>query len=166
MTNYMGKCRLQKIMLQMLSDRPELSAKDIKEFARYKKYHGSEWLNADLCDVSFKIYVTGSPCKLVAFEEYRYGIDGSMHQYNRVVTKYNENFEPLTNATWFSGGCALRKQGYKLSEDGSLNPDDFVCYDIAKAATNNKVFNNTVLPLYGERDNDEYDADNDEEMQM
>lgn len=42
MTNYMGKRRLQNILLKMLSDRPELSAKDIKDFATYKTYRGSE----------------------------------------------------------------------------------------------------------------------------
>ncbi len=135
MTNYMGKRRLQNILLQMLSDRPELSTKDLKDFSKYKTYHGSEWLKVGLCnDVRFEIYVTGSSGKSVVFEEYRCGIDGSMYQYNRIVTTYNEDFKPLPMSTWFSGGCALRKNGYKLSEDSSLNPDDFVCYNIAKTA--------------------------------
>ena len=134
MTNYMGKRRLQNILFQMLSDRPELSAKDIKNFAKYKTYRGSEWLRVDLCDVRFEIYATGSSCKAVTFEEYRSDIDGEMYQYNRIVTRYNENFEPLANATWFCGVCALRKIGYTITEDSSLSPDDFVCYNIAKTA--------------------------------
>ncbi len=46
MTNYMGKRRLLKILLQMVSDRPELQAevKKGRDFLTYTTYHGSEWL--------------------------------------------------------------------------------------------------------------------------
>lgn len=144
MTNYMGKRRLFKIMLQMLSDRPELQAqiKEERDFAKYRTYRGSERLKVWMGDRRFEIYVSGAPGKVVSFEEYCInGYDEVMSQYNRILTKYNENFEPLPLATWFSGGCAKRRRGYypfhddKPSDipiDDNLNPDLFVCYDIAK----------------------------------
>lgn len=145
MTNYMGKRRLHKILLQLLSNRPKLQTQVKKiDFANsdYRKYRGSEWLKVYLEDYRFEIYVTGVRCKVVSFEEYISECVGSrMFQYNRIVTKYNENFEPFPLATWFSGGCALRRRGYfpfqndnpsDVPIDSNLNPDLFVCYDIAK----------------------------------
>lgn len=146
MTNYMGKRRLLKILLQTVSDRPELQKqiKRVLNLLDYRTYRGSEWLKIWLDDYRFVIYADGERCKAVSFEEYRDDINGSrMFQYNRIITKYNENFEPLSLATWFSGGCALRRRGYypfhdddKVSDvpitDNNLDPNSFVCYDISK----------------------------------
>lgn len=144
MTNYMGKQRLKKILLQMLSDRPELAAqvKAERDFVKYRTYRGSEWLEIRLGDYEFKVYAMGAPCKSVVFEEYRtdeYG-DVKSQYYNRIETRYDENFEPMPLATWFSGGCECRKRGYlpfqpeiqPEKEAVGLDPDAFVCYDIAK----------------------------------
>ncbi len=152
MTNYMGKRRLRSILLQMLSDRPELQAqfKDEHSFMKYKFYNGSEWLEVQLGRYRFEIYATGATCKAVSFEEYRTDEYGDIiSQHNRIVTKYNENFEPFPLATWFSGGCELRKQGYypfqipepddpffNFDEAANLNPDSFVCRNIAKKQQN------------------------------
>lgn len=150
MTNYMGKRRLFKILMQMLSDRPELQeeVKKERDFLQYKKFRGSEWLKFWLGDSRFKIYADGESCKVVSFVEYRINEYGDvMSQYNRILSKYNENFEPLPLATWFSGGCELRKRGYfpfqperndpafNLDDASGLNPETFVCYDIAKNST-------------------------------
>ncbi len=148
MTNYMGKRRLQSILMQMLSDRPEMQAKIKKErdFMQYKTYRGSEWLKIWLGTCRFEIYADGVRGKAVCFEEYRCDdedayYDEKMLQYNRIVTKYNENFEPLPLDTWFSGGCALRRRGYypfhndnpsDIPVDDNLSPDLFVCYNITK----------------------------------
>lgn len=149
MTNYMGKRRLTAILLQMLSDRPELQAQVKKErdFLKYTTYRGSEWLKFWSGDRRYEINVTGATCKVVSFEEYCInGFNEVMSQYNRILTKYNENFEPLPLATWLSGGCELRKRGYypfqperddfsfNSEEASGLKPDTFVCYDIAKQA--------------------------------
>lgn len=149
MTNYMGKRRLLKIMLQMLSDRPELQAqvKKDRDFLKYTTFRGSEWLKFWLGDCRYEVSATGESYKLVSFKEYRINdLDEVMSLYNQNLTKYNENFEPLPLATWLSGGCDLRKRGYypfqperndpafNLNEVSGLNPDMFVCYDIAKQA--------------------------------
>ncbi len=89
---------------------------------------------------------------MVSFTEYRVnGFDEVMSQYNRILSKYNEDFEPLPLATWFSGGCELRKRGYfpfqperedsayNFDEASGLNPDSFVCYNITKQAQQRKV---------------------------
>lgn len=155
MTNYMGKRRLQNILMQMLCDRPEMQkkVKENRDFMQYKTYRGSEWLMIWLGDCRFKIYADGAHGKTVCFEEYRCDAedayyDENMSQYNRIVTKYNENFEPLPLATWFSGSCELRKYGYfpfsvpepddpyyNFGEVVGLEPDQFVCYDITKNVT-------------------------------
>ena len=144
MTNYMGKRRLLKILLKMLSDRPELLKliKKIPNLLDYRTYRGSEWLKLRLDDYGFEIYASGGSCKAVAFQEYRVdGFGNVMLQYNRIVTKYNEVFEPLPLATWYSGGCEQRKRGYYPFHNDNpsgipvvenLNPDTYVCYDIAK----------------------------------
>lgn len=147
MTNYMGKRRLFKILMQMLSDRPELQAqvKQERDFLQYRNFRGSEWLKLWIGDSRFEIYADGESCKVVSFEEYRdNGVDDVMSQYNRILTKYSKNFEPFPFATWFSGGCELRKRGYypfqperddfsfNSEEASGLNPDTFVCYDISK----------------------------------
>lgn len=150
MTNYMGKRRLYKILLQMLSERPELQeeVKKERDFLQYKKFRGTEWLKIWLGDRRFEISATGEYAVVVSFVEYRINEYGDvMSQFNRVLTKYNNDFEPLPLATWFSGGCELRKRGYfpfqperndpafNFDEASGLNPDSFVCYDIAKAST-------------------------------
>lgn len=149
MTNYMGKRRLLKIMLQMLADRPELQAqvKKDRDFLKYTTYRGSERLNFWFGDYRYEVSAVGMPCKLVSFKEYRVnGFDEVISLYNQILTKYNEIFEPLPFATWLSGGCELRKRGYypfqpelndsafNLDEVSGLTPDSFVCYDIAKQA--------------------------------
>lgn len=151
MTNYMGKRRLTAILLQMLSDRPELQAQVKKDRAlsllKYTTFRGSEWLKFWFGDYRYEVSATGESCKVVSFKEYRVnGFGNVMSEYNRILTKYNENFEPLPLATWFSGGCDLRKRGYypfqperndpayNTDEAAGLDPDDFVCYDIAKRA--------------------------------
>lgn len=152
MTNYMGKQRMQKILMQMLSDRPAMleKVKENRDFIKYKTYRGSEWLKIWLGNCLFEIYADGARDKAVCFEEYRCDdedayYDEKMMQYNRIVTRYNEKFEPFPLATWFSGGCELRKYGYfpfsipepddphyNFDEAAGLEPDQYVCYDIAK----------------------------------
>lgn len=153
MTNYMGKRRLTAILLQMLSDRPELQAqvKKDRNFLKYTTYRGSEWLKfwfSDSCyETCLLLYASGATCKVVSFEENRINsFNDVVSQYNRIVTKYSEIFEPMPLATWFSGGCELRKCGYypfqperndpafNLDEVSGLTPDSFVCYNIAKQA--------------------------------
>lgn len=65
MTNYMGKRRLEKILLQMLSDRPQLQAriKSERDFMKYRTYRGSEWLKIWLGDCRFEIYADGEIAK-------------------------------------------------------------------------------------------------------
>ncbi len=81
MTNYMGKRRLNAILLQMLSDRPELQAqvKKDRDFLKYTTYRGSEWLKFWFGDFRYEINATGAPCKVVSFVEYRVnGFDNVM----------------------------------------------------------------------------------------
>ncbi|MBD5128337.1 MAG: hypothetical protein HDT43_00190 [Ruminococcaceae bacterium] len=147
MTNYMGKRRLLSILIKMLSDCPELQKQIQKErdFMKYSYYRGSEWLKVWLDDCRMEIYADGARCKAVTFTIYRVnGYGDVVSELNRIVTKYSENFEPMPLATWFSGGCEQRKRGYypfhkDIPSDvqpipENLNPDMFVCYDIAKQA--------------------------------
>lgn len=153
MTNYMGKRRMLKILLQMLSDRPELQELIKKEhdFLKYTTFRGSEWLKFWLGDCRYEVSATGEPCKVVSFKEYRVNeFSDVMSLYNQNLTKYTENFEPLPLATWLSGGCELRKRGYypfqperedpayNFDEASGLKPDSFVCYNIAKQSKLNK----------------------------
>lgn len=148
MTNYMGKRRLLKILLQMVSDRLEMQERIKKErdFLKYTTFRGSEWLKFWLGDCRYEVSATGESCKVVSFKEYRVNeFSDVMSLYNQNLTKYNENFEPLPLATWLSGGCELRKRGYypfqperedpayNFDEASGLNSASFVCYDIAKS---------------------------------
>lgn len=145
MTNYMGKRRLEKILMKLLPGKLQAQAKSERSLMKYSTYRGMEWLKAWLGEYRFEVSADYSPCKMVSFTVFRDdGVSAVMSQYERILTKYNENFEPLPLATWFSGGVERRKRGYfpfqpergdeayNAEEAAKFSADDFVCYDIAR----------------------------------
>lgn len=121
MTNYFGKQRLTRILYNYLAQSaPEKLAELKRELKaageyrkdeiRYKKYRGSEWLNASICfadiEYRFEIYAFysfgGAGGKRVTLREYKV-IDGERGD---IVTEafsgfayYDKDFNTITNTT-------------------------------------------------------------------
>lgn len=152
MTNYMGKNRLRKIVLQFLSDRPDV-IKELRSLTKeygsdnifiYSHSHGNEWMKIYHCGGRIELYVCGKQIKTVTINIWKdktdsSGTEGEEH-YDRIVTYYDENFAPIPGAAWLSGkvaGITARATGYHPFADESSVPErsKYVCYGIARQAT-------------------------------
>ena len=147
MTNYMGVNRLKRIIHNYLINVKGIDEKKFKKdslFERYHKFRGCEWLNCGCGEYTIKLFVDGSKAKAVTIEEYRF--DESTEEdvyYDRIITHYDDDFNPLPNATWFSSsvaGIKARKEGGHFFAKGNdeAEANKYVCFDIAKKQQSNE----------------------------
>lgn len=149
MTNYMGVIRLKRIIRNYLINVKGIDEREIKKegifFERYRKGHNCEWLCGGFRKYELEIYVGGVSSKAVTINEYQYYgkyEEEKMH-WDRIITYYDENFNPLPNATWFSSsmaGIKARKEGGRFFADGNneAEANKYVCFDIAKKQQSNE----------------------------
>ncbi|GAB5083225.1 hypothetical protein Osc1_24030 [Hominimerdicola sp. 21CYCFAH17_S] len=125
MTNYMGKNRLKKILMNYLklTDEDKLNAlqanlkKNKKEygfdFIYYKSYRGNEWLDTQVCfdDTTYKIHIFSAVNlkqgnRRVELQEKRVREIDIENIEEKIVFQgsafYSENFEPIPQ-----GSCKL-----------------------------------------------------------
>lgn len=146
MTNYMGVNRLKRIIHNYLINVKGIDERKIKKdslfFERYRKGRGCEWLNCGCGVYTIKLFVDGSKAKAVTIEEYRFNESTEEDVYfDRIITYYDDNFNPFPNATWFSSnvaGIKARKEGgrFFFKGDNEAEANKYVCFDIAKNQQN------------------------------
>lgn len=140
MTNYMGINRLKKIIhnyfVNVIGAPKNFEKKSL--YSAYRKFRGTEWLNCEYGGYTVKVCADGEKGKSVTIEKYKYDESTEEDVYNdRIITFYDNDFQPLPNATWFSSsvaGIKARKEGGYFFEDGSneVEANKYVCFDIAK----------------------------------
>lgn len=127
MTNYFGKSRLIKLFYHYISNRTEYFKSfkaAVKEYGKetmfcYKKYRGSEWLEAHHEGYHFNFYVFGHSTKTIDFKEFQYNCEsdeGELLNKIRIISYYTADFYPALN-----------------NKDKSLD-----CYTIAKKPISQK----------------------------
>ncbi|MDE6726261.1 MAG: hypothetical protein K2J79_11735 [Ruminiclostridium sp.] len=147
MTNYMGVNRLKRIIHNYLINVKGIDEKKFKKdslFERYHKGRGCEWLNCGCGEYTIKLFVDGSKAKDVTIVEYRH--DESTEEdvyYDCITTYYDDDFNPLPNATWFSSsvaGIKARKEGghFFIKGNNEAEANKYVCFDIAKKQQSNE----------------------------
>lgn len=140
MTNYMGITRLKKIIYNYFVNVIGVPKNFEKKrlYSAYRKFRGTEWLNCECGEYTVKVCVDGEKGKSVTIEKYRYDESSEEDVYcDRLITFYDNDFQPLPDATWFSSsvaGIKARKEGGYFFEDGSneVEANKYVCFDIAK----------------------------------
>lgn len=150
MTNYMGITRLKKILHNYLVNVKGVSKRIEKEifYNSYHKGRGCEFFSCSCGEYTLKLIADGTKVKTVTINEYKY--DESTEEdiyYDRIITYYDESFNPLPNATWFSSkvaGIKARKEGgrfFAKGKDNEAEANRYVCFDIAKKQQDNSLPN-------------------------